>query len=111
MEIAISGYPWVYTSQSLLGRGERIRGRDRKYSVHEETGERWNEAVERVRGETNKRRKREGERERGIVAVGRGVARTFYASCCVGKGKKRREKERKEMKKRASSRAWSDVHS
>lgn len=61
MEIAISGYPWVYTSQSLLGRGERIRGRDRKYSVHEETGERWNEAVERVRGETNKRRKREGE--------------------------------------------------
>lgn len=39
-----------YASQSLLGRGERIPGRDRKYSVHEETGERWNEAVERVRG-------------------------------------------------------------
>lgn len=39
-----------YTSQFLLGRGERIPGRDRKHSVHEETGERWNEAVERVRG-------------------------------------------------------------
>lgn len=60
--------------------------------MHEETSERWNEAVERVRG-TNKRR----ERERTNRC--RGVARTFYASCCVGKKKKRKE-EREKKKER-----------
>lgn len=64
------------------------------------------------KGERNGTRIKE-EKERGrIVAVGRGVARTFYASCCVGKKKKEnRREEKKKGGKKANGRASSDVHS